>query len=138
MKKIFVLFLSIALLTACNNNDDSNPENDPILGKWFIVEINNSPIPGFSLNECNTKSNMTFNSDGITNSVFHSEIDGNCTAGPSENGEWRHQSGIYTFTLPIPELEPFSPISGRIQFNANSFTFTPISSPGTTIVFNKG
>ena len=138
MKKFFVLFFSIALLTACSNEDDPNPEDDPILGKWFIVEINNIPGSDFTLSECNTNSFMTFNADGTTNSVFHTEIDGNCTAGPSTNSEWRHQSGIYTFTIPIPELEAFSPLSGTIQFNANSFTFTPTSSPGTTIVFNKG
>jgi hypothetical protein len=81
---------------------------------------------------------MTFNADGTTNSVFYTEVEGNCTAGPSTPSDWSQQVGTYTFTIPIPELEAFSPLTGTIQFNADTFTFTPIISQGTTIVFKKG
>ena len=136
MKKIFVLFFSIALLTACS--EDDNNATDPVVGKWFVVEVNNIPGSDFTLSECNTNSFMTFNADGTTNSVFSSEVEGNCLAGASTNSEWKQQASIYTFTIPIPELEDFSPLSGTIQFNADTFTFTPLISSGTTIVFKKG
>lgn len=135
MKKFFVLFFSIALLAACSEDD---PTTDPVLGKWFVAEVNNVPGSDFTLSECNTKSFMTFNADGTTNSVFYTEIEGNCTSVPSTNSEWSNQSGIYKFSIEFPELEDFSPLSGTIQFNADTFTFTPIISPGTTIVFKKG
>ena len=136
MKKFFVLFFSIAFLTACS--DDDTDASDPVLGKWFIAEVNDIPGSDFSLSECNTNSFITFNADGTTNSVFYTEIEANCVAGTPTNSEWSKQAGIYSFNIEIPELKDFSPLSGTIQFNANSFTFTPILSPGTTIVFNKG
>jgi len=136
MKKIFVLFFSIALLTACS--EDDNTATDPVVGKWFVVEVNNIPGSDFTLSECNTNSFMTFNADGTTNSVFYTQIEGSCTPGTSTNSEWKQQASIYTFTIPIPELEDFSPLSGTIQFNADTFTFTPLISSGTTIVFKKG
>jgi len=136
MKKFFVLFFSIALLTACS--EDDNPAADPILGKWFVVEVNNIPGPDFTLSECNTNSFMTFNADGTTNSVFHAQVDGNCLPGDPTNSVWSEQASIYSFSIPIPELEAFSPLSGIIQFNADTFTFTPLGFPETTIVFKKG
>jgi hypothetical protein len=135
MKKFFVLFFSIALLTACSEDDNAAP--DPVLGKWFVVEVNNIPGSDFTLSECNTNSYMTFNADGTTNSVFFTQVDGNCPAGNPTNSVWSEQVSVYSFTIPIPELEDFSPLSGTIQFNADTFTFTPIISPDTTIVFKK-
>jgi hypothetical protein len=136
MKKFFVLFFSIALLTACS--EDDNPDTDPVIGEWFIVEVNNVPQSDFTLSECNTNSFMTFNADGTTDSVFYTEIEGNCTAGPSTNSVWSKQVGIYTITIPIPELEPYNTLSGTIQFTADTFTFTPTLFQETTIVFKKG
>ncbi len=136
MKKFFVLFFSVALLTACSEDDNASP--DPVLGKWFIVEVNNIPQSDFTLSECNTNSFMTFNADGTTNSVFYAQVEGNCVAGTPTNSVWSKQASIYSITIPIPELEAFSPLSGTIQFNADTFTFTPIISSRTTIVFKKG
>ncbi|MCJ7758548.1 MAG: lipocalin family protein [Gillisia sp.] len=136
MKKFFVLFFSIALLTACS--EDDNSATDPVVGKWFVAEVNNIPGSDFTLSECNTKSFMTFNADGTANSVFYAQAEGICLAGTPTNSEWSEQVGIYSLTIPIPELEAVSPLSGTIQFNADTFTFTPIISPGTTIVFKKG
>ena len=135
MKKFFVLFFSIALLTACS--EDDNTSTDPILGKWFIAEVNNIPGSDFTLSECNTKSYITFNADGTTNSKFSTQVDGICNEGTETNSVWSKQASIYSFTIPIPELEPISPLSGTIQFDAESFTFTPLISTGTTIVFKK-
>ena len=139
MKKLFLLFMSLAVLTACSNDDDTT-EEEPILGTWFIVEVNNVPGSDFSLSECNKNSTMTFNADGTATSLFHSEIDGNCLAGASANTTWNNQSGVYTITIPIPELEEagFDTLSGTVEFTSNTFIFTPVVSPNTTIVFEKG
>ncbi len=139
MKKLFFLFMSLTVLTACNNDDDTS-EEDRILGTWFIVEVNNVPNSDFSLSECNKNSTMTFNGDGTTTSVFHAQVEGNCMAGPSTNSTWNNQSGIYTITIPIPELEEagIDTLTGTIEFTSNTFIFTPALSPTTKIVFEKG
>ena len=136
MKKFFVLFFSIALLISCS--EDDNAASDPVLGTWFVVEVNNIPGSDFTLSECNTNSFMTFNADGTSSSVFYTDINGNCTAGDSTTSDWGQLAGIYTITIPIPELEPYNTLSGTIQFTADTFTFTPTLFQGTTIVFKKG
>lgn len=136
MKKLFLLFMSLAILTACSNDDESS-EKDSILGSWFIVEVNNIPNSNFTLSECNKNSTMTFNEDGTATSVFHSQVGENCVAGTPTNSTWNNQSGIYTITIPIPELEGFNTLTGAIEFTSNSFIFTPAISPTTTIVFER-
>ncbi len=135
MKKFFVLFFSIALLTACS--EDEEPTTDPVLGTWFVTEVNNVPGSEFTLSQCNTNSYMTFNAEGTTNSVFYTEIAGTCTAGTQMDSEWSKNAIIYSFNIPIPELAAINPVFGTIQFNGDTFTFTPTLFPGTTIVFNK-
>lgn len=138
MKKLFLLFVSLSLLTACSSDDD-NSEVDPILGTWLIVEVNNPPGSDFTLSDCNKNSTMTFNEDGTATSVFHAQVEGNCMAGNPTASTWNNQSGIYTITIPIPELEGlgFDTLTGTIQFTSNTFIFTPAVSPTTTIVFEK-
>lgn len=137
MKKLFLLFLSLSVLTACSSDDDTSG-GDEILGTWFLVEVNNIPNSDFSLSECNKNSTMTFNEDGSATSVFHAQVEGNCMAGNPANSTWNNQSGIYTITIPIPELEGFNTFAGTVDFTSNTFIFTPIASPNTTIVFEKG
>ncbi|MFO7721018.1 MAG: lipocalin family protein [Gillisia sp.] len=136
MKKLFLLFMSLTVLTGCSNDDD-NSEKDRILGSWLIVEINNVPGSEFELSECNKNSTMTFNENGTTTSVFHAQIEGNCTAGTPTNSTWNNQNGIYTITIPIAELEGFNTLTGTIAFTSNTFVFTPVISPTTTIVFER-
>lgn len=138
MKKLFLLFLSLSVLTACSSDDD-NTEEDPILGTWFIVEVNNVPGSEFTLSECNKNSTMTFNANGIATSVFHANVEGECIAGEPTDSTWDNQSGVYTITIPIPELEEagFDTLTGTIAFTSNTFIFTPVISPGTTIVFER-
>ncbi len=136
MKKLIFLFLSLAVLTACSSDDDSSDE-DLILGTWFIVEVNNIPNSDFTLSECNKNSTMTFNEDGTATSVFHAQVGENCVAGTPTNSTWNNQSGIYTITIPIPELQGFNTLTGTIEFTSNTFIFTPVVSPTTTIVFER-
>ncbi len=138
MKKLFFLFISLTVLTACSNDDDTS-EEDPILGTWFIVEVNNIPNSDFTLSECNKNSTMTFNVDGTATSVFHAQVEENCMAGTPTTSTWNNESGIYTITIPIPELEEvgIDKLTGTIEFTSNTFIFTPLLFPNTTIVFEK-
>jgi hypothetical protein len=133
MKKLFLLLFSIALFTSCSEDDDANGD-DKILGTWYAVEITNPPIPGLVLSDCNQNSNITFNEDSSTSSEFYSEIDGNCEIEDTSESTWSKSNDIYTFTIPF---EGIGQLNGTVDFNGDTFIFTPIASPETSIVFEK-
>ena len=133
MKKLFLLLFSIALFTSCSEDDDASGE-DKILGTWYAVEITNPPIPGLVLSDCNQNSNITFNEDSSTSSEFYSEIDGNCEIEDTSESTWSKSNDIYTFTIPF---EGIGQLNGTADFNGDTFIFTPIASPETSIVFEK-
>ena len=133
MKKLFLILFSIALFTSCSEDDDANGD-DKILGTWYAVEITNPPIPGLVLSDCNQNSNITFNSDFTTSSEFHSEVEGNCEVENTSESTWSKSNNIYTFTIPF---EGIGQLNGTADFNGDTFIFTPIASPETSIVFEK-
>ena len=133
MKKLFLMLFSIALLTSCSEDDDANGE-DQILGLWYAVEINNSPIEGLDLSECNQNSNITFNSDFSTYSEFHTVVEGECEIEDTTESTWSKSNEIYTFTIPF---EGLGQVNGTARFEGDTFIFTPIGSPDTNIVFEK-
>jgi hypothetical protein len=133
MKKLLLILFSIALFTSCSEDDDANG-NDKILGTWYAVEITNPPIPGLVLSDCNQNSNITFNADSSTSSEFYSEIDGNCEIEDTSESTWSKSNDIYTFTIPF---EGIGQLNGTADFNGDTFIFTPIASPETSIVFEK-
>ena len=132
MKKLLLILFSIALFTSCSD-DDANGD-DKILGTWYAVEITNPPIPGLVLSDCNQNSNITFNADSSTSSEFYSEIDGNCEIEDTSESTWSKSNDIYTFTIPF---EGIGQLNGTADFNGDTFIFTPIASPETSIVFEK-
>ncbi|APS40181.1 MULTISPECIES: lipocalin family protein [Salegentibacter] len=133
MKKLFLMLFSIALLTSCSEDDDANGE-DQILGLWYAVEINNSPIEGLDLSECNQNSNITFNSDFSTYSEFHTVVEGECEIEDTTESTWSKSNEIYTFTIPF---EGLGQVNGTATFEGDTFIFTPIGSPDTSIVFER-
>ena len=133
MKKLLLILFSIALFTSCSEDDDANGD-DKILGTWYAVEITNPPIPGWVLSDCNQNSNITFNADSSTSSEFYSEIDGNCEIEDTSESTWSKNNDIYTFTIPF---EGIGQLNGTADFNGDTFIFTPIASPETSIVFEK-
>ena len=137
MKKFFIVIFFAMAFIACSNDDDVNTGDDLVVGTWGIAEINNLPVEDFSLGECNKQSYITFNADNTTNSKFYANTSGECVAGQENTSTWNNESGIYTFTLPIEELQGFNTLSGTINFNGDSFTFTPAVYPSATIVFEK-
>ncbi|MGW1456534.1 lipocalin family protein [Salegentibacter agarivorans] len=133
MKKLFLMLFSIALLTSCSEDDDANGE-DQILGLWYAVEITNPPIPGLVLSECNQNSNITFNSDSSTYSEFHTVVEGECEIEDTTESTWSKSNEIYTFTIPF---EGLGQVNGTARFEGDTFIFTPIGSPDTSIVFER-
>ncbi|MDT0688414.1 lipocalin family protein [Salegentibacter sp. F188] len=138
MKKIFLLFMSIAVLSSCSNDDDSsgNSENN-ILGTWGLVEINNAGDFLIPVNECTSQSQITFNSDGTAISEYYMNTDGECTV-DSEEGNWSGggNNDKYIFRIPILGSQP-----GRVDFNDDysRFTFYPdaLMTQNTHIIFEK-
>lgn len=132
MKKILLLFVSIAMLTACSKDEDDNKESqDPILGKWYLTEVNNAQ--DFQVNDCNSQSYINFKSDGTAHSEFFSENNGNCESAPNDGNWTAGDNSKYTFDVP-----GFGPMTGRVEFNSSSrFTFYPdlFASANTNLVF---
>jgi hypothetical protein len=135
MKKIFVLFFSIALLTACSNDDNPKPEDDPVLGKWFIVEINNGG--SFQLTDCSRQSFIVFLNNGSTEPEFYSKPAEACIVN-TDAGVWSNLGDSrYRFEIPFGD---FGPINGRVEFtNETNLTFFPdlLVAQNTSIVFEK-
>ncbi|HSM64531.1 MAG TPA: lipoprotein [Gillisia sp.] len=139
MKKIFLLFFSLALLTSCSSDDDGeNTGDDAILGKWFVAEINNTGTLNLQVNECNKKSFIDFKIDSKADSAVYAEEGGECNVNNSENDEWSNLSNSrYRFVIPF---EGIGSQSGRVEFNGSTgFTFYPdlLVAQNTNIVFEK-
>lgn len=140
MKKIFLLFFSLALLTSCSNDDDGgNTGDEKILGKWYVVEINNSGTLNLTASECNQKSFIDFNANGSAESAFYNENEGECVLEDSETSAWSNEGGFkYKFNIPF---EGIGAQVGTASFNEDltEFTFSPdlLSGQNTNIVFEK-
>lgn len=140
MKKIFILFFSLALLSSCSSDDDGGTTGeDQILGKWFVAEINNTGALNIEANDCTRRSFIDFKADFKADSALYAEEGGECNVDNSENDEWSSLGDSrYRFVIPF---EGIGAQSGRADFNDNntSFTFFPdlLSGQGTNIVFEK-
>lgn len=140
MKKIFLLFFSLALLTSCSNDDDGgNAGDDKILGKWYVVEINNTGTFNIEANACNTQSFIDFKANFKADSALYSLNDGECTVETSEGDDWSNLGeSNYKFIIPF---EGIGAQAGEAKFNEDNtkFTFFPtlLSEQNTNIVFEK-
>ncbi len=139
MKKIFILFFSLALLFSCSNDDDGgNSGDDQILGKWFVAEINNTGTLNIDVNNCNRQSFIDFKSDFKADSALYAEEGGECNVNNSENDDWSSLGDSrYRFVIPF---EGIGSQAGRAEFNGStSFTFYPdlLAGQNTNIVFEK-
>ncbi len=139
MKKLFILFFSMALLTSCNSDDDGgNSGPDPILGKWFVAEVNNTGSLNLEVNECNKQSFINFKTGNKADSAVYAREGGECNVNNSEDDEWsKLSSDKYRFVIPF---EGIGSQSGRVEFNGTTgFTFYPdlLATQNTNIVFEK-
>ncbi|MDT0645259.1 lipocalin family protein [Zunongwangia sp. F260] len=138
MKKIFLLFMSLAVLSSCSNDDDANGNGDnDILGTWGLVAINNAGNFPVTVNECSSQSQITFNSDGTAFSEYYTQTETECTL-DSEEGNWSggRDDNKYIFKIPLLGPQP-----GRVEFSDDysMFTFYPdaLITQNTNIVFEK-
>lgn len=138
MKKLLMIFMSLAFFTACSSDDDSNTNNDdPILGVWFLADVENGESIGFTENECNTQSSLDFEENGTAAAEFFSLTEGNCNS-DSDSVSWTN-IGDSRYRIQLP-FEGLGPQPGRVEFNGTtSFTFYPdiLSDAQTNITFEK-
>jgi len=140
MKKIFILFFSLALLTSCSSDDDSGDAgDDKILGKWFVFEINNTGTFNIEANDCNRQSFIDFKANFKADSALYAEEGGECNVDNSENDDWSTEGeSRYKFVIPFGGI---GAQAGRAEFNEDNtkFTFFPdlFIGQNTNIVFEK-
>ncbi len=103
MNKIF-LILVILLTFSCSSSDDSNPTEDPFVGKWFfgpeVYKLDNGQDYTFPLQECQDQGWFIFNANG-SGQLFDSQVNpnGGCMIVQyDENFGWEKLSnGQYRF-----------------------------------------
>ncbi len=97
MKKVFLLFVSIAMIgfTACSSDDDNdNKGSDPIIGTWNLYSIN-----GKELSECERKSSIVFSKETVLIKAYSNDENKGCTLEASLTGTWKNEGeGNYTIT----------------------------------------
>ncbi|MDT0686171.1 lipocalin family protein [Autumnicola psychrophila] len=137
MKKIFLLFMSLAVLSSCSDDDEANgTSDDRILGTWFLVEVNGIENLPFEINECILRSNVTFNSNNTANSNYYTGTTSENCSLDDEEGRWEKLEGDSKYQLTIPVL---GSQRGTVNFSGDNseFTFIPDLIPAANIVFEK-
>lgn len=115
MKKIFVLFLSLTVLTACSKDDDSGESGpDPIIGTWVLVDAS-----FVSPEACEQESTINFKQDNtVTGSFYLGEAQ--CAVQGSA-GNWQNLgNSVYSVSIPVA-----GDVQGTVTFSStNKFVFT--------------
>ncbi len=135
MKKIFLVLISIALLSACSNDDDVTPPDDGsrIVGTWFLIDAQSGSLTN-TLSECNQNSFITFSADGTSESEFYEENESSCELETSSTGSWQYLGDSqYTF-----EVAGFGESTGTVNFVSNTrMTYASPDFAPFTLVFEK-
>ncbi len=118
MKKFLVLFLSMAFLFACSNDDDNEePQgDDPIVGTWVLVDASEPLDSQFCFEE---ESTITFKANNTGQATFY--LTGTECSANNSQGTWSNNgNSVYTISVPVA-----GNILGTADFtSANRFTFT--------------
>ena len=127
MKKLFLLFLSLAVFAACSKDDDDNGGNepDPIIGTWVLVNASTPLDTQFCDDE---ESVITFNENNTGEATFYLTAS-ECSATESE-GTWSN-NGNSSYTISVPVI---GNLNGTANFtSADRFTFSTsiVGVPGT-------
>jgi len=127
MKKLLVLFLSMAFLVACSSDDDNddNQGPDPIVGTWELVEVSGALEPQFCMEE---QSTITFNANNTGSATFYLTAT-ECTPTNSTGGWTNNGDSRYTIAVPGVGDTP-----GTVSFSNDRFTFT---TPAGVLTFEK-
>ena len=129
MKKILILLFAVSLFSSCSDDDD-NGNNESIIGTWNLVAVSNLPI---TIDECTSKSYISFMNDNTADSEFYSNSDAGCISETS-SGNWSSSANSqYTFEVPA-----LGEVTGTVNFSSDSrFTFTPNDLPASSLTFEK-
>lgn len=117
MKKLLMIFLSLAFFTACSSDDDAgNTGEEPIIGTWVLVDAS-APLKGqFCFDE---ESIITFNENETGDATFYLTAN-ECSATESE-GNWSNE-GNSNYIISVPVL---GELEGKANFTSDDrFTFT--------------
>lgn len=125
MKKLFLLFLSLGVLSSCSSDDDNNTGEDLIIGNWVLVSVT-PPVVNFQ--GCEEDSTITFNADNTTEGTFYLE-EGDCEPATSE-GNWSVSGNNYTLEMPFLDQ-----VTGAVNFQGNNRMV--FSSSGVVLTFDR-
>lgn len=133
MKKLLILFLSLAVFTACDKDDDDtdNTGTDPIVGTWVLMDVQPDL---FDPQGCDDSSTITFNENGTGNGIFF--LESNECEPSTSSVEWTKTDNVYTIEIPLP-LVGNQPGTVDFQNNNSRFVFSPQGIPGTSLTFDR-
>ncbi len=135
MKKFILLFISLAMFTACSKDDES-PETDDgseIVGTWFLVDAKAGGVSG-NLSDCTKNTFVTFNANGTASSEYYEESDGNCEVSDSNTGNWDYKgNSIYSV-----DIAGYDNLEGTVNFESSTrFSFTSPEISPVVLIFEK-
>lgn len=132
MKKILILLFAVFLFNSCSDDDENTGNEEQILGTWYLVEATN--VPGFSINECTSQSNIIFMMDNTADSEFFTGTTADDCTSESSSGNWSNSNNSqYTFEIPT-----LGELPGTVNFISDSrFIFTPNDFPIASLTFEK-
>lgn len=84
MKKLFLLLITCALLSSCENNEGTETNSDPIIGNWQLHSTLDNGVEVST--ECERNSTVLFKSDGFVTATNY-EGDINCSS-ETETFNW--------------------------------------------------
>lgn len=124
MKKIIVLFVSVAVLMSCTK--DSSEKKDPIIGAWYVYDAKHS---------CTKKFDYIFNENGTGTFANFEIYNGECSAIGIISFKWENKgSSIYTLT--IKEGENEGQIDTEVVFSDNNNTLV-LKIGGETVTWKR-
>ncbi|AXT62567.1 hypothetical protein D1816_20115 [Aquimarina sp. AD10] len=120
-----IAFLCTLLLVSCDNDDDNQQNQDPILGKWMLVGATFNGVDDI-VNDCRARTSIEF----FTNNTFVSiqyELDvteTECIIEEEVNATWQNTgNGTYANTTndsPVPIMVSFSNDNNTLTITGES------------------
>lgn len=124
MKKIVVLFVSVAVLLSCTK--DSPEKKDSIIGVWYVYDAEHS---------CTKQFDYIFNENGAGTIANFEIYNGECSAIGIISFKWKNKgSSIYTLT--VKEGESEGQIDTEVVFSNNNNTVV-LKIGGETITLKR-